>query len=88
MSPVHPIPAGSPTWTGFSGASRLRQTRKKDRATHFQQIGHENPVNSSSALSDRVPEGERMTQKDWAGLHSAVVRVTRSQNRLNGTNNK
>lgn len=26
---------GHPWWTGFSGASRLRQTRKKDLAIHF-----------------------------------------------------
>ena len=31
-----------PWWTGFSGAFRLRQTRKK--ATHFQEIDHESPI--------------------------------------------
>ena len=29
---------GHPWWTGFSGASRLRQTRKKDLATHLRKI--------------------------------------------------
>ena len=51
------IPAGS---LMVSGASSLRQTRKKDLAPHFQKIGHENPVNSSKALSDTALEDERM----------------------------
>ena len=33
-------------------------------ATHFQNTGHENPVNSSRALSDIAPECERMGQKE------------------------
>ena len=77
---------GHPWWTGFSEASRLRQPRKKDLATHFQKIGHDNPMNSSGTLSDTVLEGERMVQKDWAGFHSAIHGVTGSPNWLNGTN--
>ena len=50
-------------------------------------IGHENPANSSRALSDRVPECERMVEKDQAGFHSSVHRVTRSWNQLHSTNN-
>ena len=80
MPPIFQIPAGSPCWTGFSGASRLRQTRKKDLATNFQKNGQENPVNSSEASSARVLEGERMAQKDWAGFRSAVHDVARSRN--------
>ena len=44
-------------------------------------------MKSSRALSDTALEGERMEQKDRAGLRSAAHRVTRSQNRLDGTNN-
>ena len=40
-----------------------------------EKISHENPRNSSRALSDVVLEDERMAQKDQAGLHSAVCRV-------------
>ena len=32
-----------------------------------EKIGHENPVNSSRALSDRAPEGERMAQTTGQG---------------------
>ena len=49
-------------------------------------IGHENPINSSRVLSDRASEGERVMQKDWAGFHSVVHRVTKSQNPLHLTN--
>lgn len=42
-------------------------------------------MNNSRALSDTV---EGMAEKDQVGFHSAVQRVTRSQNRLDGTNNK
>ena len=40
-------------------------------------------MDSSRALSD-----ERMTQKDQAGIHSAVHRVARTPNPLDGTNDK
>ena len=53
-----------------------------------EKISHENPVNGSRALSDTVLEGVRMVQKHQAGFCSAVHRVARSQNQLNGTNNK
>ena len=43
-------------------------------------------MKSSAALSDIVPEGERMVQKDGAGFCSAVHRVTGSWNRLNSAN--
>ena len=79
---------GHPGWKGFIGTSRLRQTRKKDLVTHFQNLVLENLVNSSGAWSDTVPEVERMAQKDWAVCHSALHRVTRSQNWLDSTNNK
>ena len=49
---------------------------------------HENPVNSSRALSDAVPEGERMAQKHPAGFRSAVRRAARSRNPFHGTNDK
>lgn len=45
-------------------------------------------MNSNTALSNTALEGERMVQKDGAGFRSAVLRVTRSWNPLNGTNNK
>ena len=46
----------------------------------FEKIGHGNPMNSSGALSDTVPEGERMGQKDWAAFYFAIHRVPRSRN--------
>ena len=52
----------------------------------LKKIGHENTMNSSGALSDTALEGERMVQTDRAGLHSAVHKVTRSWNQLDGTN--
>ena len=44
-------------------------------------------MNTEEQLSDTAPEGEKMAQKDQAGFHSAVQRVTKSRNQLNGTNN-
>ena len=44
-------------------------------------------MNSSRALSDIAPEGERKAEKDQAGFHSAVYRVTKSRNHLDGTKN-
>ena len=75
-------------WRGFSGASSLKQTRKKDLVTRFWKIVHENPMNSSGVLSDTALEGEKMAQKDQAGFRSAVHRIARSLNPLDGTNNK
>ena len=72
---------------GVSRASRLRQTRKKDLATHFQKTGHEYPMNSSGALSDTEPEGERMVQKDWTGFCCKVHKVARSWNQFDSINN-
>ena len=63
IPPVFQIPAVSPVVDRFQQSSQT-QTRKKDLATHFQKIGHENPMNSSRALSDIALEGERMAQKD------------------------
>ena len=40
------------------------------------------------ALSDRAPEGEKMVQKYWAGVCSAVHRGARSQNPPDGTKDK
>ena len=44
-------------------------------------------MNSSRALTDLAPEGEKRAQKDRAGFRSAVHRVARSWNPLSGTNN-
>ena len=75
------IPAGSPIVDRFQ---RSFQTKERlGRGTWpatSEKIGHENPMNSSGALSDRAPEGESMVQKDWAGFCSAVHRASRSQN--------
>ena len=48
--------------------------------------GHENPMNSSRALTDTALEDGRIAQKDRAGFHCAVHRVTRSWNQLNSAN--
>ena len=45
-------------------------------------------MNSSRALSETVPEGERMAQQDQAGFRSAVHRVARSQIRFYGTKDR
>ena len=44
----------------FSRASRLRQTGKNALATTSEKIGPEHSMNSRGALSDTVPEGEKM----------------------------
>ena len=44
-------------------------------------------MNSSEVLSDTATEGERMAQKDGAGLCSTLHSVARNQNILDGTNN-
>lgn len=41
-------------------------------------------MNSSGALADTVPEGERMAQKDWAGFLSAVRRTDDTQPNRSG----
>ena len=46
----------------------------------YERTGHENPMNSSEALSDTAPEGERMAQADWAELRSAMHRGAGSRN--------
>ena len=56
---------------------------KKDLATTSERVAHENLINSSRALSDVAPEGERMTQEDQAGFCSAVHRALRV--RINST---
>ena len=43
-------------------------------------------MNSSKVLSTIAPEDVRRAQKDEAGFCSAVYRVARSQNQLDGTN--
>ena len=73
---------------GFSGASRLRQTRKNDLLTTSERSGHENYMNSSGALSDTAMEGKTLVQKDRVGFHFVIHRLTRSQNRLDSTNNE
>ena len=44
-------------------------------------------MTGSRTLSDIEPEGEKMTQKDQAGICSAVHSVAGSQNLLNSTEN-
>ena len=78
---------GHPWWTGFSRIFRLRQTRKNVLATQFQKKWPWKLYESSKALSDILPEGERMVGKDWAEFHSTLHRVARNQNQLNCTNN-
>ena len=43
-------------------------------------------MNGSRAWSDVAPEGERRAQKDWAGCHSALHRLTKSWNLLDSAN--
>ena len=74
--------------TGFSGASSLDRLGRRTWPPTSEKVGRVNPVNSSRALSDPAPEGERMVQQDRADFHSAVHRATRSQNRLHDTDNK
>ena len=64
------------------------KTDREEEPSHplLKRLGHENPVNSSRTLSDRVP-GERVAQKDQAGFHSAGHKVARRRNRLHGINN-
>ena len=70
----------------------LTRTDKEEGPGHpllkILKIGHENPMDSSAALSHIVPEDERMVQKDRAAFSSAVHGVTRSWNLLNGTKKK
>ena len=87
VPPVFQTPAGSPTLTGFGGASRLDRVGRRRWPPTSKNIGHENPVNSSRALSDIVPEGERMVQKDRVEFLSPIHRVARSRTPLNGVNN-
>ena len=84
LSPVFQIAAGSFTVDRFQWS--FQTNTDSGRTTWLptsEKIGPENPVNSSGALSDM--EGERMAQKDRAAFHSAVHRVTGSQNALHGT---
>ena len=70
------IPAGSPRWTGVSGASRWKQTRKEDLATYIWKIGHENPRNSSRTLSDMDGAkrlGSVLLWYSWNRLHSLAT---------------
>ena len=53
----------------FQQSYQTGWTGRKDLATHFWKVGLESPVNSSGALS----EGERMAQKDQAGIHSTAL---------------
>ena len=43
-------------------------------------------MTNSRALSDIAPESEKMVQKGCTEFNSAVHRVTKSQNQLDGTN--
>ena len=72
LPPVFKYQQGHPGWTGFCGASRLRQTRKKDLATHFQRNWPQKPCEQQQSMSNRAPEGERMEQKDQAGFCPAA----------------
>ena len=64
VPPGFQIPAGSLWWTGFSGASRLDRLGRRTWPPTAEKTGHRNPGNSCESLSDIVPEGERMEQKD------------------------
>ena len=82
-------PAGLPMLERFQWSFQA-MTDQEEKPGHPlpKQIGHENPMNSSTALSGIALEGERMMQKSRGWFHSAIHRVTKSQNPLNGTNNK
>ena len=67
-----------PWWTGFSRTSRLRQTRKKDLATHFWKNLHENFMNSSKISSDTAPEVRGWRKKTGQGsalIYTGSLRV-------------
>ena len=57
----------------FQWSLENRQSRKKVWLLTFEKIGHENPMNSSRALSHTALEGERMAQNKRAGFYSAYI---------------
>ena len=71
----------------FEWGFQTKRDQKKDLATTWEKFGHDNPMNSSKALSDTASEGKGLAQKDQAGFFSAVHRVARSQNLPDSTNN-
>ena len=81
------IPAGPSMVDRFQRSFRTK-TDPEERPGHplLRKIGHENRMNSSRALSDRAPGGERMAQKDRARFSSAAHRVFKSQSPLGSTN--
>ena len=80
---------GHPWWTGLHRASRLRQTRKKNLATHFWKNCPWKPMKAMEHSSDlafarRWWDGEKKTRQGSALF--VVHRVARSQNPLSDTN--
>ena len=87
MSPRFQIPAGSPRVDRFQWSSRLRQTRKRDLATPTsEKIGHENPVVREERC---LIQGQKVRGwcKKIGQSSTAIPRVARNQNPLQGTNN-
>ena len=87
MPLVSQIPAGKPMVDRFQQSFRT-QTDQEEGPGHplLKKLGHENPVNSSRALSHIAPEGGRIMQKDQAAFCSTVYTVARNQNQLSSTN--
>ena len=84
---VFQIPSGSPMVDGFQQSFQTKTyVERRTWPPTSEKTGHKNPKNSSRALSDRVPEGERVAQKDQAEFHSVVHRGATSQNPLHGPN--
>ena len=79
---------GHPWWTGFSRASRLDRLGRKTWPPTSKKLAMVTLWIAAEHCLILHQGGERMVQKDWAGLHSAVHRVTWSWNWLNCTNNK
>ena len=58
---------GHPWWTGFIRVSRLDRLGRRNWPPTSEKTGHENPVNRSGALSDKVLEDGRMAQNTRQG---------------------
>ena len=84
MPPLFQIPARS--LAGFSGASRPRQTRKKDLATHFRKKLTMKTLRIAGEHWLIQRRKVRGWCRNWAGFLSVVHKVTRSRNQLTTTN--
>ena len=78
----------SPWWTGFSEASRLRQTRKNNLTTYVQKNWPWKLCEQEQSVVWCSAWRWEDVQKDLAGLSSAVHKVTRSWNPLHSTDNQ